>query len=194
MHLDFPTHICKLQKSIYCLKQALWAWFAKLSDRLLSFGFQPSLSDSSLFILRQYHVSMFVLVYVDDIVVTVSNSSAISDFIAFIKSFFPIKGLNPLHYFLGIELHCTNSSLFLSQTKYITDLLVGTNMHASKSVSTPMAVSDSLNAFDGNSINDPSYFHSIVGSLQYLSLTRPNISYTVNRVCQYMHHSRTPHW
>lgn len=82
--------------------------------------FTPN-SDSSLFILRQSHVSMFVLVYVDNIVVIASNSSVISDFIVFLGSSFLVKDLGPLHYFLEIELHHIDSGLFLSQTRYITD-------------------------------------------------------------------------
>lgn len=105
--------------------------------------------------------------YVDDIVLTAFNSTTIFDFITFLSSSFSIMDLGPLHYFLGIELHRIIFGLFLSQSKYIIDLLIHTNMHASKPISTPMAISDSLNAFDGSSVDDPHYFYGIVDSLQY---------------------------
>lgn len=67
-------------------------------------------------------------------------------------------------------------------------------MHNSKVVSTPMSTIEKLTAFDGNTFKDPPWYHSVVGSLQYLAFIRPDISYVVNCVCQYMHSPRLPHW
>lgn len=106
-HPNFPTHVYKLWKSIYSLKQAPWAWFAKLNNRLFSFGFQGSISDTSLFILRKPNVSKFVLVYIDDIVVTTLDSSVISNFMAFLGSSFSVEDLGLLHYFLSVQIHRT---------------------------------------------------------------------------------------
>lgn len=114
VHPDFPHHVCKLRKSIYGLKQASRAWFAKLCDRLLSLGFRCSPSNSSLFILRTDLGCLYILIYVDDILVTGSHSSLISNFINALRVSFPVKDLGLLHYFLGIEVHRTSSGLFLS--------------------------------------------------------------------------------
>lgn len=79
---DFPLHVCKLKKSIYGLKQTPRAWFAKLSNKLLSLGFRCSSADSSLFIMRTTSDCIYILIYVDDIIVTESNSMLIFQFIA----------------------------------------------------------------------------------------------------------------
>ncbi|KAF5470864.1 hypothetical protein F2P56_011352 [Juglans regia] len=191
---DHPSYVCKLRKSIYGLKQAPRAWFAKLSDCLHSLGFHGSRADTSLFIHRTTTDYIYILIYVDDIIVTGSNSSLISQFITSLSQYFPVKDLGILHYFLGIEVTRTPSGLCLSQSKYKTDLLHRTNMHQSKPVTTPMASSTRLTALEGSSFEDPQLYRSVVGSLQYLSFTRPDISFAVNRVCQYMHHPRLPHW
>lgn len=115
-------------------------------------------------------------------------------FINFLSSIFLVKNLGPLHYFLGIELIRTSSGLFLSQSKYISDLLKRTNMHLSKFVSTPMTTSKPLNSLDGCTFDDPQLYRSVVGSLQYLAFTRPNVSSAINRVCQYMHNPSLSHW
>lgn len=194
MHPDLPNHIYKLRKSIYGLKQAPRAWFAKLSDRLISLGFRCFAFDSSLFILRTDSICLFTLVYVDDIIVTRSSSQSISDFINFLASYFPVKDLGPLHFFLGIEVTRNNAGLFLAQNKYISDLLLKTNMHNCISISTPMYVSKYFFAIDGNAFEDPQWYRSVVGSLQYLAFTRLDISFAVNCVCQFMRNPHLTHW
>ena len=119
VNLDLPQHVCKLKKSIYGLKQAPRAWFSKLTDRLLHFGFIGSKSDSSLFIFRNNSDCVYVLIYVDDIVVTGSNPALITQFINALRSHFPVKDLGSLHYFLGIEVLNTDSGIFLSQNKCV---------------------------------------------------------------------------
>lgn len=194
VHPDLPTHVCKLKKFIYELKQAPRAWFSKLSDRLLTLGFQSSKSDSSLFNLQTASTAIYILIFVDDIIVTSTSFSVISDFIVALGLYFLVKDLGPLHYFLGIEVCRTTFGLFLSQSRYISDLLTRTNMHKSKPVSTPMSSSLKLTALDGPSFEDPGLYRSVVSSLQYLTFNWPDISFFVNKACQYMHCPRAPHW
>jgi hypothetical protein len=78
--------------------------------------------------------------------------------------------LGDLHYFLGVEVLKLDSGLFLSQRRYIMDLLKKTNMHEAKPITSPMASSSVLSAFSGDPMDDPSLYHSTVGSLQYLSI------------------------
>lgn len=82
---------------------------------------------------------IYILIYVDDIIVTGSNSVLISEFINSLSAYFPVKDLGLLHYFLGVEVHRKSLGLFLSQSKYIIDLLTRTNMHNSRRVNTPMS-------------------------------------------------------
>lgn len=179
---DFPTYVCKLKKSLYGLKQAPRGWFAKLSDQLFSLGFISSVSDSSLFILRTVSSTIYVLVYVDDIIVTCFDVSLIPDFISSLNSHFPVKDLGALNFFLSIQLTRTPSGLFLSQSKYISYMLQCTNMHNSKPVTTPMSILDQLTILGGCAFDDPQLYCSVVGSLQYLVFSRPDISFAINKV------------
>lgn len=108
---------------------------------------------------------LFVLIYVDYIIVTGSNSLLISDFIYAFGTLFPVKHLDHLHYFLGIEIFKNNEGLFLSQSKYVYDLLHRTKMHNAKSIFTHMSVSTNLTALDGSTFEDPHLYRSVVSSL-----------------------------
>jgi hypothetical protein len=193
-HPSYPQHICKLNKAIYGLKQAPQAWFSRLTNKLLSIGFTASKADSSLFLFKSKIVTIFILIYVDDIIITASQPSAISELLQLLRMDFAVKDLGNLHYFLGVEVQHTNSGLFLSQRRYIEDLLRRTNMHEAKPISSPMSSSIGISAFIGDPMEDPSLYRSTVGSLQYLSLTRPDLAFSVNRVCQFMHHPTKLHW
>jgi hypothetical protein len=193
-HPNHPTAVCKLHKAIYGLKQDPLAWFAHLSARLLELKFHSSKSDSSLFIYRSSSVTIFVLIYVDDIIITSSHSPAISQLISDLHSSFALKDLGPLHFFLGVEATWHSDGLHLSQQRYINDILTKTNMVLVKPVSTPMAASTILSRFEGSTMTDTALYRSTVGSLQYLSLTRPDIAFAVNKVSQFMQEPRDTHW
>jgi hypothetical protein len=98
-----PHHICKLDKALYGLKQAPRAWYSRLSMKLQHLGFRPSQGDTSLFIYNKSSIMVFVLVYVDDIIVTGLSKEAISTLIKDLNTNFAIKDIGELHYFLGIE-------------------------------------------------------------------------------------------
>jgi hypothetical protein len=98
-----PTHVCKLDKTLYGLKQAPRMWYSKLSTKLTALGFKASQADTSLFIYRRHGVTMFLLVYVDDIIATSSCPAAISALLKDLNSEFALKDLGNLHYFLGIQ-------------------------------------------------------------------------------------------
>ena len=137
---------------------------------------------------------MYILIYVDDILITCSNSSAITELISLLGVDFGIKDLGSLNFFLGIEVLPHENGVLLSQRRYILDLLKKTNMLEAKPVNTPMAASTSLSAFDGTSYEDPTLFRSTVGGLQYLAITRPNIAFVVNKLSQFMHRPTVTHW
>jgi hypothetical protein len=137
---------------------------------------------------------MYLLIYVDDIIITASVPAAITELLQLLSNDFAVKELGDLHYFLGVEVIKVKSGLLLSQRRYILDLLKKTNMIEAKPVTSPMASSSTLSAFTGDPMEDPSLYRSTVGSLQYLSLTHPHLSFAVNRVCQFMHRPLKPHW
>uniref|UniRef100_A0A2N9G7W9 Reverse transcriptase Ty1/copia-type domain-containing protein n=1 Tax=Fagus sylvatica TaxID=28930 RepID=A0A2N9G7W9_FAGSY len=193
-HPSFPNHVCKLKKALYGLKQAPRAWFSRLSTRLIELGFHGSLSDASLFIYKSSIHTMFILIYVDDIIITSFSSSAIDNLLSSLQTDFAVKDLGSLHYFLGIEVIRNNAGILLSQKRYILDLLKRTHMLEAKPVSSPMASSTSLSAHEGEPFPDQTLFRSTVGALQYLSLTRPDIAFTINKLSQFMHKPTLLHW
>jgi histone deacetylase 1/2 len=136
------------------------------------------------------------LVYVDDIIVASSSEEATNALLKNLEKDFALKDLGNLHYFLRIEVKRSNDGLVMSQTSYATDVLKRAGMDKSKAVDTPLSASEKLSATEGTSLRaeDSTKYISLVGALQYLTLTRPDISYAVNKVCQYLHAPTTTHW
>jgi histone deacetylase 1/2 len=191
-----PSYVCKLQKALYGLKQSPRAWYSRLSDKLQQLGFLPSRADTSLFILHQGAVQIHVLVYVDDIIIAGSSSSVVDALLRQLSAAFPLKDLGRLNYFLGIEVTHNSGGIVLSQHKYAIDLLQRGLMENCKSVSTPMSITDKLGRDSGTPLSseDAFKYRSMVGGLQYLTLTRPDISYSVNKVCQFLSAPTDVHW
>jgi hypothetical protein len=142
--MTLPHYICKLDKALYGLKQAPRAWYARLSTKLLQLGFKISKSDSSLFYLQNDEVTMFILVYVDDIIVTSSKSYAVTILLKKLGDEFALNDLGDLHYFLGIEVKKVNDGIVLSQDKYANDLLKKAGMRMCKPASTPLTTREKL--------------------------------------------------
>jgi len=193
-HPSLPNHICKLNKAIYVLKQEPCAWFSLLSGKLLEFGFIASRVDSSLFTFLSNSLTMYVLIYVDDIIITNLNHLAIDDLLNLLQWDFAVKDLGELNFFHNVEVLKYPNDVLLSQRHYIIDLLNCTNMLRAKPISSPMSNAKPLSAFDGAIFPDLTLFRSTIGSLQYLSITRPDLSFAINRVCQFMHRPTTTHW
>jgi histone deacetylase 1/2 len=191
-----PGYVCKLDKALYGLKQAPRAWYARLCKRLQSLGFTPSKADTSLFYYSRGDHSLFVLVYVDDIIVASSSQDATDALLRDLQKDFALKDLGDLHYFLGIEVKKSSDGLLLTQERYATDVLSRSGMDKAKPVETPLSTAKKLSLSDGEKLGseDSTRFRSIVGALQYLTLTRPDISYAVNKVCQFLHAPTSVHW
>lgn len=191
--LAHPEYVCKLSKALYGLRQAPIAWFSMFSAFLLEQGFLNSKADTCLFILKTDTTITLVLVYVDDILITGSNSMFISDLIKTLNSGFVMKDLGPLSFFLGIEVQQFGSGWLLSQTKYVNDLLIKAGMRHCKPSLTPSSVKPASLDPDP-SFTDHRWFRTIVGSLHYLTLTRPELSFAVNQACQHMHDPKESHF
>lgn len=188
-----PDYVCRLRKAIYGLKQAPRAWYTELRTYLLSLGFVNSVSDTSLFILHGA-APIFVLVYVDDIIITGSVPISVSSFITALSARFSLKDLGSLSYFLGVEVQPCSHGLFLNQHKYTTDLLTRARLLDAKPVSTPLDCTVSLTLHDAAPHDNPTEYRALLGGLQYLSLTRPDIAFAVNKLSQFMHTPSTSHW
>jgi hypothetical protein len=157
-------------------------------------GFLPSQVDVSLFHYRNGSLTMFLLVYINDIIVASSSPTAVS-LLRDLKDDFSLKDLGSLHYFLGNEVHCTTYEIHLSQAKYTTDILNCAGMVSCKGVSTLLPSNSKLYVQDGEPLGpeDVTKYRSMVETLPYLTLTRSDISFSVNKVCQFLHSPTTAH-
>jgi hypothetical protein len=152
-------------------------------------GFQPTRSDSSLFVLRQGKESVYLLLYVDDIVLTASSSDLLCWVINTINAEFMLKDMGPVHYFLGIQVQRNDNIFFLQQQQYALDLLELAGMTDCRSCDTPIDTAGKLSSDAGSplSTSDASDYRSLVGALQYLTMTRPDLQYAIQQACLHMH-------
>jgi hypothetical protein len=168
-----PDHVCRLNKSLYGLKQAPRAWYSRFADHLLRLGFVGSRADPSLFIYHRNMESVYLLLYVDDIVLTASSEQLLRQTIMALEREFFLKDLGTLHYFLGVAVSRSSEGMFLSQRQYIIDILDRAGMSECNPCSTPIDTQSKLGAA-GAILADPSTYRSLVGALQYLSFTQPD--------------------
>jgi hypothetical protein len=129
---------------------------------------------------------------VDDIVLTASSASLLRQLLTALQASFPMKDLGPLQHFLGIAVTRSSSGMMLSQRQYALDLLERAGMTACKPCIIPVDTKAKLSS-DGPPVADPTLYRSLVGALQYLTFTRPDITYAVQQVCLHMHDPREPH-
>ncbi|KAK0581627.1 hypothetical protein LWI29_016112 [Acer saccharum] len=189
--LDSNTgKVCKLKKALYGLKQSPRAWFGRLSTSMRKFGYQQSNSDHTLFFKRKGDKITMLIVYVDDMIVTGNDDLEMTNLQSHLATEFEMKDLGVLRYFLGIEVARSKHGIFLSQRKYVLDLLTETGMLASKPADTLMdqnhKLCECLDHPDQTPANKERY-QRLVGKLIYLSHTRPDIAYAVSVVSQFMH-------
>ncbi|XP_019052677.1 PREDICTED: uncharacterized protein LOC109114468 [Nelumbo nucifera] len=123
-----------------------------------------------------------------------SSSSTPQDVVLPSSTVFSLRDLGSVRYFLGVELHRSSTGFNLSQHKYIDDLLHRAQLHDSKPLSTPLSASTRLTKSEGEPLVDPTFFRSIIGALQYITITCPEIAFAVNKVCQFMQIPTTIHW
>lgn len=190
---DHPNHVCLLRKSLYGLKQAPRAWFKRFADYVSSIGFSQSTSDNSLFIYRNGTTVAYILLYVDDIILTASSDALRKSIMTLLSSEFAMKDLGPLSYFLGIAVNRHADVLFLSQQKYAEEIIERAGMSSCKSCPTPVDTKPKLSAKTSTPYADPSHYRSLAGALQYLTFTRPDISYAVQQICLFMHNPMDEH-
>lgn len=167
-----------------------------MSNKLQQLGFQGSKADTSLFFFKQGGVTIYFLVYVDHIIIVSSSDEAFERLLHKLCDDFALKDLGHLHYFLGIEVSACLEGLLLSQSKYANELIHKARLKDCKPVTTPMVVSEKLAMNVGDVLDGETStrYKSIVGGLQYSTLTRSDLAFVVNKVCQYLHCPTTVHY
>ena len=186
--------VCRLRKSLYGLRQAPRCWYAKLATALRTYSFSASSSDHSLFVYCKHDIVLNILVYVDDLVIAGNNGAAIADFKAYLSDCFHMKDLGKLKYFLGIEVARNSRGIFLCQRKYALDILTETGLLGSKPASVPMEENHRLGLASDPLMPDPARYRRLVGRLIYLTITRPELCYSVHILAQFMQRPTQSQW
>jgi hypothetical protein len=172
--------------TLYGLKQAPRAWFYRFAFVVIAPDFSANAHDLALFVHVSPRGRTLLLLYVDDMIITGYDL----EYIAFVKTHlsdqFLMFDLGPLRHFLGIEISSTLERFFLSQEKYIQDLVNRASLADHQTAETPMELNVHLTPTDGEPLEDPTRYRHIVGSLVYLGVTRPDISYSVHILSQFV--------
>ncbi|CAA0812714.1 cysteine-rich RLK (RECEPTOR-like protein kinase) 8 [Striga hermonthica] len=174
-----PGYVCKLKKALYGLKQALQAWYGKIAEFLIQCGYSVAPADSNLFIKKRERKLAIMLVYVDDIIITGDDEEEIQQTRKNLLVRFQMEELGEFKHFLGLKLKEKNDGLLLCQSQYAKDLLKKFSMTEYKPLSTPVEANAKICAQDEKDLEDATMYRQLVGSLIYLTLTRPGISYAV---------------
>ena len=164
---------CNLRRALYGLKQAPRAWFAKFSSTISRLGYMTSHYDSDKGII-------LLLLYVDDMIITGDDLSGNQELKDFLSQQFEMKDLRHLSYFLGLKITHSTNGLYITQAKYDSELLSRAGLTNSKTVDTPVELNVHLTPLGGKPLSNPSLYKCLVGSLVYLTVTHPNISYVVH--------------
>ena len=171
-----PHRVFRLRRALYGIKQAPRAWFAKFNSTISQHSFSSSSFYTALFLRRFGHGITILLLYVDDIIITGDDMHGIQYLKHFLGRQFEMKDLGPLNYFLGLEVSSSANGYYLTQTKYISDLISRANITNRKIVDIPIEYNCHLNSHDGESLSDSTLYRQLVGSLIYLTVTRLDIS------------------
>jgi hypothetical protein len=147
-----------------------------------------------LFILHRGTSVAYLLLYVDDIILTANTTTLLHSIISSLNGEFSMSDLGDIHHFLGVNVHRTTDGLFLSQQQYALEILDRAKMLNCNPISAPIDTRSKLSSTDGTPFSDPSLYRSLAGALQYLTLTRPDLSYAVQQVCLFMHAPRDTHF
>ena len=179
--------VYRLRKALYGLKQAPRAWNNKIDHYFQQNGFTRSLSEPSLYLKKEgTHDSLILCLYVDDLIYTSTNPRMAEVFKKNMMKEYEMTDLGTMRYFLGIQVQQSDEGIFISQGKYAENLLKKFNMLKSKPMDTPMAINLKLTSNDGAPKFDASIYKSVVGSLIYLTNTRPDIVHAVSVVSRFM--------
>lgn len=185
--------VCRLQRALYGLKQSPRAWFGRFSMAMKKYGFQQSNSDHTLFLKHQKGKVTVLIIYVDDMIITGDDTEEITKIQRQLGTEFEMKNLGGLKYFLGIEVARSNEGIFISQRKYVLDLLFEVGMLDCKPVDTPTIQNQKLGGDSDSAPTNKEQYQKLVGKLIYLSHTRPDIAYAVSVVSQYMQNPSEVH-
>eukprot|EP00253_Pinus_taeda_P004978 PITA_04978 len=186
--------VCRLKKALYGLKQVPRAWYSRIDSYLLENGFDKCDGEPTVYIKEKDGKLLIVVLYVDDVIFTGNDVFLIENFKTIMKEEFEMTYMGLLRYFLGIEVDQNENGIFISQAKYVNEVLGRFNMQECKAAITPTVMGLKLSKEDSSKDFDPSLYKSIVGSLMYLTATRPDIMFVVSLISRFMERRKEAHW
>ncbi|KAJ1704622.1 hypothetical protein LUZ63_004403 [Rhynchospora breviuscula] len=188
-----PNHVFKLHKALYGLKQAPRAWYGRLCTFLLDNGFIRGKMDTTLFTKKKDDHLLLVQIYVDDIIFGSTNATLAQEFSSLMSSEFEMSMMGELNFFLGLQIKQLQDGIFISQTKYAKELIKKFGVEDSKSLDTPMGKSANIDADEKGKPMDITLYRGIIGSLLYLTASRPDIMYAVCLCARYQANPKESH-
>ncbi|GKA48900.1 retrovirus-related pol polyprotein from transposon TNT 1-94 [Tanacetum coccineum] len=182
---EHPSHVYRLKKALYGLKQAPRAWYDKLSAFLIKSGFTKGVVDPTLFTRKAGKHLLLVQIYVDDIIFASTNPKACKLFAFEMNSTFKMSMMGQMSFFLGLQVSQSPRGIFINQSKYAQEILKKFGFDTCTPIDTPMAERPNLDEDKGGKLIDPTRFRGMVGSLMYLSASRPDIVFAVCMCARY---------
>ncbi|MBE2321147.1 hypothetical protein DVA67_034775, partial [Solirubrobacter sp. CPCC 204708] len=182
---NLHNHVYKLSKALYGLKQAPRAWYERLSGFLLDNGFTRGKIDTTLFIKIKNSDMLIVQIYVDDIIFGATNDTLCNEFATCMQDEFEMSMMGELTFFLGLQIKQTQSGIFINQAKYVKDMLKKFGMENAKQSPTPMSTSTKLDNDEHGKKVDQKLYRGMIGSLLYLTASRPDIMFSVCLCARY---------
>ncbi|GJX84901.1 putative ribonuclease H-like domain-containing protein [Tanacetum coccineum] len=189
----FPKKVYKVVKALYGLHQAPRAWYATLSTFLLKSGYRRGTIDKTLFIKKDKNDIMLVQVYVDDIIFGSTKRSWCDEFEALMKSRFQMSSMGELTFFLGLQVKQKEDGIFISQDKYVAEILKKFDFANVKTASTPIETQKPLTKDEEAADVDVHLYRSMIGSLMYLTASRPDIMFAVCACSRFQVTPKTSH-
>ncbi|WJX72495.1 hypothetical protein P8452_56374 [Trifolium repens] len=191
--LKNPEYVYLLKKSLYGLKQAPRTWYERLSNFLLENGFQKGQVDNTLFRKTTKKDILIIQIYVDDIIFGSTNASLCKNFSKLMQDEFEMSMMGELKFFLGIQINQGEDGTYIHQSKYTKELLKKFNLEECKIMTTPMHPTSSLRNDEIGSKVDQKLYRGMIGSLLYLTASRPDILYNVCLCARFQSDPREPH-
>ncbi|KAH9735937.1 hypothetical protein KPL71_017913 [Citrus sinensis] len=186
--------VLRLKKALYGLKQAPRAWNSRIDNYFQEKGFTKCPYEHALYVKEKDGDILIVCLYVDDLIFTGSNPSLFEEFKRVMIKEFEMTDIGLMTYYLGIEVKQKEEDIFISQESYAKEILKRFKMNDCKPISTPVECGVKLSKYDEGEDINPTFFKSLVGSLRYLTCTRPDILYAVGLVSRYMENPKTTHF
>jgi hypothetical protein len=175
-------YVCKLKKALYGLKHAPRAWYSRLDKYLQQVEFRKGSAGNNLYIKVSQGNILLIEVYVDDIMFGSDDDRLSQKFAKDRQNEFEMSLLREISFFLGLQIRQSNQGIFISQTKYIREMLKRFRMEDCKPVITPMQTNCKLSKYDDSKSTDQRQYRSMIGSLLYVTTSRPDVMQAVGQV------------